>query len=279
MVVESLITKLKLIKLQKEYMCITKFINDLQSHIELLNNKLVINNVNKNMIMHDLYNILAKKDESINSLYNTYIINNQNVKYNDSLLFMNNSISNDIENMYNYINIINKSSIINSSEKIIFKNNPFDKIKSKLLQICKNIGFDSILNCLIFLLDEKYDIYFSKKENNKIKFFNNYFIPIKFNFKTYEDYNEVIFFNNKNQENPELLNMVVDLNIKFPLVKNCYIVLTGFFRNDTLNVILKTCQICYPLLYDKKKSIEKNLEKKIINKKFKKFFLKYLSNY
>ena len=73
MVVESLITKLKLIKLQKEYMCITKFINDLQSHIELLNNKLVINNVNKNMIMHDLYNILAKKDESINSLYNTYI--------------------------------------------------------------------------------------------------------------------------------------------------------------------------------------------------------------
>ena len=279
MVVESLITKLKLIKLQKEYMCITKFINDLQSHIELLNSKLVINNVNKNMIMHDLYNILAKKDESINSLYNTYIINNQNVKYNDSLLFMNNSISNDIENMYNYINIINKSSIINSSEKIIFKNNQFYKIKSKLLQICKNIGFDSIFNCLIFLLDEKYDIYFSKKENNKIKFFNNYFIPIKFNFKTYEDYNEVIFFNNKNQENPELLNMVVDLNIKFPLVKNCYIVLTGFFRNDTLNVILKTCQICYPLLYDKKKSIEKNLEKKIINTKFKKFFLKYLSIY
>ena len=86
MVVDSIITKLKLVKLQKEYISITKFINDLQSHIELLNTKLVINNVNKNMIMHDLYNILAKKDESINSLYNTYIISNQNSKYNtDSL--------------------------------------------------------------------------------------------------------------------------------------------------------------------------------------------------
>ena len=46
---------------------------------------------------------------------------------------------------------------------------------------------------------------------------------------------------------PELLNMVVDLNIKLKNIKNTYLVLTGFFKNDTLNVILKTCQICNPI--------------------------------
>ena len=280
MVVDSIITKLKLVKLQKDYINITKFINELQSHIELLNTKLVINNVNKNMLMHDLYNILAKKDESINSLYNSYIIGNQNTKYdNDSLLLINNYVSKDVENMYNYISLLNNTSTIETSEKLIFENDPFNKIKSKLLNICKNIGFNNIMSCLLFLLTEKYKLYFNKEDNSKLTFFNNYFIPIKFNLKNKEDENEVIFFDNKNQKNPELLNMVVDLNIRFPLIKNCYIVLTGFFRNDTLNVILKTCQICYPSLYEKKKNIEKKLEKKIINTKFKKFFLKYLSIY
>ena len=51
--------------------------------------------------------------------------------------------------------------------------------------------------------------------------------------------------------------MVCDLNIKFKLVDNTYLVLTGF-KNDTLNVMLKTCQICQPILYEKKKLVEKN---------------------
>ena len=34
---DSIITKLKLVKLQTEYSNITKFINELQGHIELLN--------------------------------------------------------------------------------------------------------------------------------------------------------------------------------------------------------------------------------------------------
>ena len=276
---ESIITKLKLVKLQNEYTEITKFITDLQSHIELLNTKLVINNVNKNMIMHDLYNILAKKDESINSLYNSYIITSQNTKYtSDSLVFLNNYESN-INGIYKYISLLNDISEIKTSEKILFNNNPFNEIKSKLLNICKNIGFSSIKNCLQFLLGNKYDLYLQKHDNNKINFLNKFFIPIKFKLEKYESLNEVIFFNNKNQKQPELLNMIVDLNIRFPLVENTYIVLTGFFTNDTLNVILKTCQICYPNLYEKKKNIEKKLDKKIINSKFKKFFLKYLSIY
>jgi endopeptidase La len=276
---ESIITKLKLVKLQNEYTEITKFITDLQSHIELLNTKLVINNVNKNMIMHDLYNILAKKDESINSLYNSYIITSQNTKYtSDSLVFLNNYESN-INGIYKYISLLNDISEIKTSEKILFNNNPFNEIKSKLLNICKNIGFSSIKSCLQFLLGNKYDLYLQKNDNNKINFLNKFFIPIKFKLEKYESLNEVIFFNNKNQKQQELLNMIVDLNIRFPLVENTYIVLTGFFTNDTLNVILKTCQICYPNLYEKKKNIEKKLDKKIINSKFKKFFLKYLSIY
>ena len=276
---DSIITKLKLIKLQTEYSNITKFINELQSHIELLNNKLIINNINKNMIMHDLYNILAKKDESINSLYNSYIINNQNTKYNnDSIVLLTNYVSKDIDHMYNFINVLNNVTNLKKSEKMIFDKNPFNDIKAKLLNICKKIGFPSINNCLSFVLSTKYNLHFSKKDLDILNFYNNYFIPIKFKFKKI-DINENIFFENKNQNCPELLNMVVDLNIKFPLVEGSYLVLTGFFRNDTLNVILKTCQICYPTLYEKKKNIEKKLEKKIINTKFKKFFLKYLSIY
>jgi endopeptidase La len=276
---DSMLTKFKLIKLQTEYSSITKFINKLQSHIELLNNKFVINSINKNMIMHDLYNILAKKDESINSLYNSYIITNQNTKYNnDSIVLLNKYISKDIDYVYDYINLLNDVTKINTSEHIIFENNPFSDIKSKLLQICKKIGFPSIINCLSFILSKKYYLYYSKVDNDKLMFYNNYFIPIKFSFKIINS-KEKVFFTNKNQNYPELLNMVVDLNISFPLVKNTYIVLSGFFKNDTLNVILKTCQICYPKLYEKKKNIEKKLEKKIINSKFKKFFLKYLSIY
>lgn len=278
---ESLITKLKLVKLQNEYSEITKFIFNLQSHIELLNNKLVINNINKNMIMHDLYNILAKKDESINSLYNSYIIKNQNTKYNnDSLVFLNKyENNNNIESIYKHLYLLNNITDIETSEKLIFNNNPFNEIKSKLLNICKSVGFHSITNCLKFLLGDKYNLYYKKSVINKLKFFDKFFIPIRFKLEKYESINDVIFFNNKNQKQTELLNMIVDLNISFPLVENTYIVLSGFFKNDTLNVILKTCQICYPELYEKKKNIEKKLEKKIINNKFKKFFLKYLSIY
>jgi len=278
---ESLITKLKLVKLQNEYSNITKFIFNLQSHIELLNNRLVINNINKNMIMHDLYNILAKKDESINSLYNSYIIKNQNTKYNnDSLVFLNKYESNiNIDCIYKHLNVLNNITDIETSEKIIFQNNPFNEIKSKLLNICKSVGFYSITSCLKFLLGDKFNLYYNKSIVNKLKFFDKFFIPIRFKLEKYESINEVIFFNNKDQKQTELLNMIVDLNISFPLVENTYIVLSGFFKNDTLNVILKTCQICYPDLYEKKKNIEKKLEKKIINNKFKKFFLKYLSIY
>jgi endopeptidase La len=278
---ESLITKLKLVKLQNEYSEITKFIFNLQSHIELLNNKLVINNINKNMIMHDLYNILAKKDESINSLYNSYIIKNQNTKYNnDSLVFLNKYENNiNIESIYKHLTVLNNITDIETSEKLIFNNNPFNEIKSKLLNICKSVGFHSITNCLKFLLGDKYTLYYKKSVTNKLKFFDKFFIPIRFKLEKYESINEVVFFNNKDQKQTELLNMIVDLNISFPLVENTYIVLSGFFKNDTLNVILKTCQICYPELYEKKKNIEKKLEKKIINNKFKKFFLKYLSIY
>ena len=277
---ESLITKLKLVKLQNEYSEITKFIFNLQSHIELLNNKLVINNINKNMIMHDLYNILAKKDESINSLYNSYIIKNQNTKYNnDSLVLLNNYDNNNIESTYKHLNILNNITDIETSEKLIFNNNPFNEIKSKLMSICKSVGFYSIISCLKFLLGDKFNLFYIKSIINKLKFLDKFFIPIRFKLEKYESINEVIFFNNKDQKKTELLNMIVDLNISFPLVENTYIVLSGFFKNDTLNVILKTCQICYPELYEKKKNIEKKLEKKIINNKFKKFFLKYLSIY
>ena len=150
---ESIITKLKLVKLQNEYTEITKFITDLQSHIELLNTKLVINNVNKNMIMHDLYNILAKKDESINSLYNSYIITSQNTKYtSDSLVFLNNYESN-INGIYKYISLLNDISEIKTSEKILFNNNPFNEIKSKLN--------NSLEQSLLGLQTDYIDIYMS----------------------------------------------------------------------------------------------------------------------
>ena len=276
----STLNKLKLIKLQYSYTNITIFINKLQEHINLLYNKLIIESIKKNILLHELYNILAKKDESINSLYNTFIINNQNTNINeDSINFIVNYNSKNFKNYYEYLILLNKLNKINTSEKEFFKDIPFQYVKIKLFKIVKEIGFYSIESCLEFFYSENYNYIYDEDNLKFLELYNKFFIPIKFRFEKILSENREVFFSNKKQKNPELLNMVTDLNIKFKLVDNTYLVLTGFFKNDTLNVMLKTCQICQPILYEKKKQIEKKLEKKVINSKFKKFFLKYISIY
>ena len=77
-------------------------------------------------------------------------------------------------------------------------------------------------------------------------------------------------------KNNDYLENIRELWIKDIRYEKKYVKITGFFKPDLLNVVIKTSQLKYPILYSKKKEINKLLEKNnFIDSKFSKSYLRH----
>ena len=147
-------------------------------------------------------------------------------------------IQNHLELIYK-IKIINKMNYIKYIKKLekvsrIVKNN---EIKTEIINICKDIGFPSITDCLQILIDVDFMNYFSEEENEIIEYYNNNFILNNYRIlKTNLSSN--IHFKDITPFNEFLLDNSIKMYIKHPK-KNDYICMVGYFKKDNTNLLQK----------------------------------------
>lgn len=156
---------------------------------------------------------------------------------------------------------------------------PFDKLNDILItKFGHTIGFPSLHLALSILIDYQYKYSFDNNTNNLIKFYNNVFIPLKYDIQKIKPprIDNCTFFVEKiDIEHFVLFRDCVKIYIKH---NNEFIVLSGYFIYDSLNILVRTSQLCNNWIYHKKKELENfTILKKEIGDKFLKSYMRNVS--
>ena len=164
------------------------------------------------------------------------------------------------------INISNGLKIVNKDHIKYVNFNSLKNIRDDIIFLCKIIGFDSIKN--IIFLEEGINNY--NMDDDCFKILNEIFIPL--------DYLKEKKKNSKTKSKLKNGSKITIKKIKsknVTLVDNCCEVsfefngnilkMSGFIKSDSLNILVRTCEISNLYLLEKKINIKNNLIK-IINK-------------
>ena len=286
---EEYLKEFNIFLLQQNYNNLTNYLYNLQNHINSLyeNNFLLL--YDRNIYLGKIYENI----KNLNDLYNKMIIlENENILY---IKKYNNTNILSYENLYNLLIDIN---IILKDKQLNLILNPLNNIKQDIINISNKIGNKNINLILDLIFDKnyikKYNIYTQKLLN----FLSNSFIILNFklvknNFKNNitntdkiilqdENINEInMYFNDisielKKNNNDKFLNKIIVIKIR-NLYNNKYLYFEGIFLVDSINLLIKTCQISNKFIYYKKKILEYNLSKTKASKKFAKKFFKTLT--
>lgn len=295
--------KLRTYCIQKEYKFISNYLQHVQYHVNYLNDYNMISLYERNLFIGKIYELI----KNLNNSYNDEILNDAKVvpeNINDYLdiEYSKNNLS--IEETYNFLQKVNV--VI---EDIPLLNN-LKKVKQNIIQLTSQYGNKKILLILNIVFSKNLNFLYDKETIELISFLDNIFIPIKFEFteKKFESqyidnnidvsiseestedlnvYNESSEVMNdhfkdiniirKEANTDELLERVLCLEIK--LRNGNIFSIEGIIEIDSMNIILKTCQIANKFIYFKKKNLEKTLKKSEATKKFRKAFFKNLSIY
>jgi endopeptidase La len=258
---------LKLLILQSKYKLISNMILNLNDHIIFLETNYLIDPDTKNKILGNLYDL----NKSLNSINNSYLLTtfkeDINIDNELKLLLHDDIIIN--EDLLNSLNPILK--IINN--KFI----PFFNQEKEVIDIIKKIGYPNIIEMVKFINSN----HISNEIVNIVNEINSIFTPTSINFykvdTNFIDNNSSFFWKiPKKYDENDLLELTRELWIK--MEDNNYIKIEGIFKIDSLSTIVKTCQINYINLYDKKKNILReieNLNENNIDLDFIKRFIKF----
>jgi len=271
---DNIIIEYKIYNLQKDYNKYSDILYNYQSHIERCYKNYIITITERNTYLK-IINDLIKE---MNTTYNFYILETYNETESDTT--SNNSFKNglkeilsnkNINNIEILNNLININNLLNKSiTKSTFKQ-PYDNIKTDILnKLASKIGFYNIHNGLILLIGDQYENIFDDNIRNLINIYNKLYVPLNY---SYDDNitNNKLYFKKIVINNDILFDNCAELYILF---NDKYIKLSGYFNYDTLNIYIRTSQICNNLLYKKKKNIENLLTKSNIDEKFLKSYIR-----
>ena len=249
-----------------------------------------------NKILNNIYSLIYG---IMKRIYNSFLLGIINQYDYNSYMSNLDEILCDFKSFKRPISI--KDSTLSNKKKI---NNLTEKIRNNLILLTQKCGFKNIMDGFSLILGEEKQIFLNNleyKELNLVKFYNNVFIPISFDFYTMDlkknnDVNDLIIFNKKLEKesfdfkNINKINGIRCLNMQkkkltfieeiqggrlyIPLKKNnrqIYFVFDGYFVEDPLNMsrlggIYETKNI---RLQEKVKKLE-------INNYFKKAFLQQI---
>jgi endopeptidase La len=263
--------------LQKEYLIheykrYVDIINNYHNHIDRCFNEHLISNYDRN-------NCLQQINESVqllNIYYNEKLtkINNSvdNVKFKDDYIELNdNNLPNENKtkslvrkNKKNinmnftipnyFIDIIDTWETLNIPFFKYLYSNSFDKIKDKLLKISEKFGFSSLEDALILLVGRKYTNMLNSQSINNFNLFNKVFIPLSYSIIPCNNTTNYFTYKIIKSEYEILLENYIEVKMFIPNI-NRFLLFKGYFKYDTINIIPKTLQINYPIIYSKKKQI------------------------
>ena len=292
--------KLRTFCIQKEYKCLTGYLQDMQYHINYLYDYNLVSLYERNLYIGKIY----EEVKILNNNYNEEILNDEKTlpddlnSYIEIDFFMNNYT---LDQCYTYLL---KLQLMYTSCK---KNNitvQLKKSKNRIIKLSSQYGNITLHSILSLIISEKLKLYYNKKTIEYIYFLNKFFLPMKFlvldqkfisqykNIICINDSDDDILYSNldsmteyfqniniflKKENNDDLLNRILCIEIKLNNDKT--LIIDGIFKVDSMNIILKTCQISNKFIYYKKKLLEKILKNTEATKKFKKGFFKNLSIY
>lgn len=285
----------KIHNLQKEYIITSRTITKTQAHLNNLYYLNVINNTDYSQSLSEL-NTLVKQ---LNNEYNQFILDECDLNSEDSTDLMEipdnsvvyfvfkNSMSEEEQfgKITHFIKISKHITPTIDIDKLLFDtvlNNPITKKQIELNQICKKIGYDRIETLMRYVVSENYSNTFDAHVKKMIDLYDSLIIPIKYTLKKSSKPSKHDIEAKKTKNNKdELLNSLIDITIKYSENNEHFytLTITGFIQNDTINNVIKTCQIANKEIYAKKKEIEKAIKTtkyNYITADFKKKYLKYI---
>jgi len=255
--------KLKLYKntyLQNKYFELTTTLTQLSTHIQFLDSIYYIDILKKNDILTELFNI----NKSINSIYNTYITNENNDNINENLIDIINTT--DLEQF----------NLLYPISKLFINNIPFQNEENIILKIINSVGYNNLLKLFEFN-KINYNL-LSTDILSVINEITDIFIPTSFNqFKVSLKQENINFYWRipTIYQSDDILHSTRELWIKNK--NNFYYKIEGIFKTDILSIKLKTSQLNSNYLYTKKKNILLEIKNKNcdVDFKFAKKFIRY----
>ncbi len=257
----------KINNLTEDYSVMFGYIQNFQSHIENCYNNSIINFVAKNNYLKQLNECV----KHLNLTYNSLILTIDNITDNNTIetdfkIFLNNK---NFQSTHTFLQIYN--TIIKKHDKINFPY--YDLIQTLTQKIAQPIGFSSIHIALSMLINPNYKYFFDEHTNNMLLFYNSVFTPLSFTKTKAQIDTEPITIEQIELDTFVLLHNCAKINIKHD---DIIISLSGYFVFDSLNIVMRTSELCNKHLYDKKTEIGeiiKNME--IINADFAKSYIRH----
>jgi ATP-dependent Lon protease len=253
-------SKIKLNIINYKYTYLTDIILNLQKHINNLFNVYMLDYVNKNNFIKNIFDI----NKVINEQYNNYILNQIN------------SDSSEFNNLIELYNILpNNENYIISFLKLYNNKLPLYNLELDLINIIYDIGYISLVSIFdILILCNNIKITINQTE--LLNELDNIFIPTKIRiFNVMNNDNEFYWRIPNDYNDNDLLKLTRELWIKNMNNKCEYIKIEGYFINDNISCIIKTSQLKYKILDNKKKITMELLNKSIVDNKFIKKIINY----
>ena len=244
---QNKIKNLKLFNLQFKYKKICNIILNLSKHIIFIENEYLINLNKKNLVFSKLYEI-NKNLNTTNNYYLTETLKQPTNIDNELLLLIENTQvidNNTLEQFTPFLSLVNKPQI------------PFYQEESELIEIIKEFGYTDLLSTFEILFTV-----IPPEIINILTELNINFIPISVNFFNVdiETINNQLFYWRipKNYSDNDTLECIRELwiqNLNCIQNNKNFIKIEGIFIIDQLSSCIKTCQINFNYLYQKKKDI------------------------
>lgn len=158
------------------------------------------------------------------------------------------------------ISINGCENLLDDKTKILYElsqYDPFKSIKNQILLLCKIIGFSSI-DDIIFLNLNINNFNFKSRDAQIFELLKNIFMPLDYDLNETEEETTISINKIKNSSYIILFNNHCE--VSFSIGSNLFKI-TGYIKNDPLNIYIRTSQISNEYLYEKKMLFENTIVK------------------
>lgn len=253
----------KINNLIEEYNKYASLLMSFEQHIEKCHSNYIINVKERNMYLKTINDLVRE----LNTVYNMTMMDIYENGNKNTVNGININISK--ENMNELSNLIHIHKILGINNFI----DPFIDINRNILdKLGSKIGFPSVHFALCIIIGNQYKYFFENDVINELLVYDKIFIPLK-----YQIVDEICTKSLKIEKMTTMNKEILIRNCANIVLnhENMVIKLSGYFIVDSLNIVIRTSQLCHNFIYKKKQEIESFvLSKREIDDNFCRLYLR-----